>query len=99
MSYVYICVVDNNFTNSCKIIISSKIISTALIVLKVHKFEANKLLDNILKYLIDNNYNKKGYLYDDTFFYECVDIIIPYLTMTKSQFIVVDLNNKWCCCY
>ena len=99
MGHVYICVVDNNFTNSCKIILSQKIIYTALLVLKIHNSEANRILDIIIKYLIDNNYNKKGNLYDDTFFYECVDIIIPYLKMTNSQFIVVDLNRKWCCCY
>lgn len=99
MGHVYICVVDNNFTNSCKIILSQKIIYTALLVLKIHNSEANRILDIIIKYLIENNYNKKGNLYDDTFFYECVDIIIPYLKMTKSQFIVVNLNNKWCCCY
>ena len=99
MGHVYICVVDNNFTNSCKIILSQKIIYTALLVLKIHNSEANRILDIIIKYLIENNYNKKGNLYDDTFFYECVDIIIPYLKMTNSQFIMVDLHRKWCCCY
>ena len=94
---VYICVVDNNFTNSCKIIISNKIIYAALLVLSVSSYQANKILDSIIKYLIDNNYNMKGDLYDDTFFYECVDIIGPYLKMTNIEFTIVDPKKSWSC--
>ena len=45
---VYICVIDNNFTNSCKIIISKKIIYNALLVISVSKYDADKILSNIM---------------------------------------------------
>ena len=94
----YICVVDNNFTNSCKIIISKKIIYTALLILRVPDLQAEKILNTIIKYLIDNNYNMKGDLYEDTFFYECANIIVPYLKMIKTDFTIIDPNNKCFCC-
>ena len=97
---VYICVIDNNFTNSCKIIISKKIIYNALLVISVSKYDADKILNNIIKYLISNNYNKKGDIYEDTFFYDCDDIIIHYLESTHTNFSVIDTTKKnscFCC--
>jgi hypothetical protein len=94
---VYICVINKNFTNSCKIIISKKIIYTSLLVISVTSYQAEKILNSIIKYLIDNNYNKKGGLYEDSFYYECVCIIVPYLEANNIDFTVIDTTKKWSC--
>lgn len=66
--------------------------------MKVSDHQSEKILNIIIKYLIDNNYNMKGNLYEDTFFYECVNIIVPYLKMIKTDFTIIDPNNKCFCC-
>jgi len=94
---VYICVIDNNFTNSCKIIISKKIYYNAYLILSVSDYQASKILNIIIKYLIDNNYNKLGDIYDNTFYYDCISIIVPYLKSINTEFTVIDPNKTTCC--
>lgn len=93
---VYICVVDNNFTNSCRIIISKKILYNSHLILSVTEHMSTVILDIIIKYLNDNNYNKIGD-YNNTFYYDCINIIVPYLTSLNIKFTIIDPNKKYCC--
>ena len=95
----YICVIDNNFTNSCNIILSKKIIYNAKLIIKVSKFEASYIFNLIKIYLNNNQFNVTDDIYNDYYYYDSTKIIVAYLTQLKINFTIINPDNYKCSCF
>jgi hypothetical protein len=97
----YICVIDNNFTNSCNIVISHTIIKSAHLVIKVSDKKANDICNAIIEHLIYKHYKIKRYIYTNNFYYDCTYEIISFvkLSLDSKDYEFIDPKKSYFCCF